>query len=179
MATTLNDKAREDKAFQLMDELSHASWYENAGETSAQAEKQLEQVLKRLQVENYEIKWAQKENASELIQEFTFASSDLWSKLKDVPDQLKERIEEAGKEDQLSELIEWVPELIYLATFDRAYKIFEDEKVIQYLVVHGMYISFIACIAELAGDNSFAPIVAMVKEGHIPLGIKENTIYLL
>jgi len=179
MATTLNDTSRNEKAFELMDELSRASWYANAGEANAQTEEQLEQILKRLQVENYELKWAKKNEASELVNEFTFQNSELWNRLKDIPDQLQEKIEQAGREEQLTTLLEWVPELVYLAAFDHAYKTFEDEKLIQYLVVHGMYISFMACIAELAGDDTFEPLVEMVKEGHIPLGIKGNTIYLL
>lgn len=179
MALTVQGRPSGDKTYQVMDQLQNALWYERAGESNDETEEQLKQFMKNLQVENYDIKWIRKEEAPRLIGTFTFENSAIWEQLKDVPDHFMKQIEEKGKQQQLDELIDRVPEFIYLRTFERAYALFQDKQLIQYLVVHGMYISTLACIAALLEDELFIPIVEMVKDGHIPLGIKGNTVYLL
>lgn len=178
MSTTVS-AAHDEKAYQLMEQLSLALWYERAGEVNDQTEERLKQFFSELQVENVDIEWATKEETAQLITEFTFENSAVWDKLKDLPDQLKEKIEKNNKQEQMEDIIDRAPELIYLRTFDRAYELFQDEKLIKYLVVHAMYVSVLACVAALAEDDLFNPIVEMIEEGHIPLGIKENTVYLL
>lgn len=179
MATSVKETGQNNKAYQLMDQLSKAKWYENAGKPDNQAVKQLEQFLVNLNVDKYEIQLASKDEARQLISEFTFKDSAVWDKLKDIPDQLKEKIDQVGKNEELNQLVDLMPEAIYLRTFERAYELFEDKKLIEYLVVHGMYLSLLICTGALAEDELFNPIVDMIEAGNIPFGIKGNTIYVL
>ena len=50
----------------------------------------------------------------------------------------------------------------------------------KFLVGHAMYVSVLACAAELAEEkNVFLPIIELIEMGHVPLGPEGNAFYLL
>ncbi|MGE7768339.1 hypothetical protein [Peribacillus sp. NPDC096540] len=86
----------------------------------------------------------------------------------------------AGNEKLLADIVDKVPEAVFHGAFKQALNVFRDEKAINFLVGHAMYISILACTAELAGDvNPFSFIVEVLADGHLPLGPEGNTFYLL
>ena len=59
-------------------------------------------------------------------------------------------------------------------------KHFGEEKTVKFLVGHAMYVSVLACAAELAEEkNVLLPIIELIEMGHVPLGPEGNTFYLL
>ena len=74
--------------------------------------------------------------------------------LAEVPDRLKRKIVSVGNENLLTDIVDKVPEAIFHGVYKEAFKHFEEEKVVKFLVGHAMYISVIACAAELAEENN-------------------------
>ena len=131
-------------------------------------------------VSEYKIKWLSAAQVSETVSRLSFESSILWEVLKDLPDQLKEKIDAVGNEKLLADIVDKVPEAVFHGAYKQALNVFRDEKAIKFLVGHAMYISVLACTAELAGDvNPFSFIVELLADGHLPLGPEGNTLYLL
>lgn len=100
--------------------------------------------------------------------------------LAEVPDQLKEKIVRAGNEKLLVDVVDKVPEAIFHGVYKEVFKHFGEEKTVKFLVGHAMYVSVLACAAELAEEkNVLLPIIELIEMGHVPLGPEGNTLYLL
>ena len=164
---------------ELIEKLTTINWYSNVGEFSPDIEGKLAQFMSAIGVHDYEIKWITKEQVPETIKTLSFEGSALWEVLKEVPDQLKTRMERLGTDKLLNELVDRVPEAVFHSAYNQAFLTFDDQDAINFLMGHAMYISILACTAELAGDNSMSFIVELLEEGHLPLGPKGNTFYLL
>ncbi|KQU21440.1 hypothetical protein ASG65_22190 [Bacillus sp. Leaf13] len=167
-------------ANEMIERLTSIDWYSQAGVKCNEAEKKVEQFMSAIGVSEYKIKWLSAAQVSEAFSRLSFESSILWGVLKDLPDQLKEKINAAGNEKLLADIVDKVPEAVFHGAYKQALNVFRDEKAIKFLVGHAMYISVLACTAELAGDvNPFSYIVELLEDGHLPLGPEGNTFYLL
>ncbi|MFE4239605.1 hypothetical protein [Peribacillus butanolivorans] len=167
-------------ANEMIERLTSIDWYTQAGVKCNEAEKKVEQFMSAIGVSEYKIKWLSAAQVSEAVSRLSFESSILWEVLKDLPDQLKEKINAAGNEKLLADIVDKVPEAVFHGAYKQALNVFRDEKAIKFLVGHAMYISVLACTAELAGDvNPFSYIVELLEDGHLPLGPEGNTFYLL
>ncbi|MED3692081.1 hypothetical protein P4534_25370 [Peribacillus butanolivorans] len=167
-------------ANEMIERLTFIDWYSQAGVKCNEAEKKVEQFMSAIGVSEYKIKWLSAAQVSEAVSRLSFESSILWEVLKDLPDQLKEKIDAAGNEKLLADIVDKVPEAVFHGAYKQALNVFRDEKAIKFLVGHAMYISVLACTAELAGDvNPFSFIVELLADGHLPLGPEGNTFYLL
>ncbi|ALQ68625.1 hypothetical protein [Bacillus thuringiensis] len=156
------------------------NWYSDIGKQNVEAEKKIDQFMRALHISEYEMKWISRNQLSETIERISFEDNDLWGTLAEVPDQLKEKIISVGNEKLLIDVVDKVPEAIFHGVYKEAFKHFSEEKVVKFLVGHAMYISTVACAAELAEEkNVFLPIVELLELGHIPIGPERNTFYLL
>ncbi|WP_374966936.1 hypothetical protein [Lysinibacillus sp. RS5] len=165
---------------EIAERLSAIDWYEKAGFKEKIAEEALQRLMRKLQVDDYEIQWVTKEQTSETISKLTFDNSNLWKVLSGLPDQLKKNIDEAGQADLLKIAIESVPQAVFHATFQKAFQEFGDEKQVNFFVGHAMYIAVLVCTAELAGEEDlFIPLLELLEMGHVPVGLDGNRIYLL
>lgn len=164
----------------MIERLMTMNWYCNIGQQNVEAEKKMDQFMSSLNISEYEIKWISRKQLNEKIERISFEDNDLWGALAAAPDQLKEKIERADNEKLLVDVVDKVPEAIFHGVFKEAFKHFGEEKTVKFLVGHAMYISVVACAAELAEEkNVFLPIVELLELGHIPLGPEGNTVYLL
>ncbi|WP_439022302.1 hypothetical protein [Bacillus thuringiensis] len=164
----------------MIERLMTMNWYSNIGQQNLEAEKKIDQFMCALNNSEYEIKWISRNQLSETIERISFEDNDLWGMLAEVPDHLKEKIISVGNEKLLIDVVDKVPEAIFHGVYKEAFKHFGEEKVVEFLVGHAMYISTVACAAELAEEkNVFLPIVELLELGHIPLGPERNTFYLL
>ncbi len=171
VARTVND---------LIEKLTTIDWYSKVGNFDLEAESKLDRFMEEMGVQKYEIKWITKEQVSQTIDKITFEGSQLWDVLKEVPEQLKKDVISQGNEQILHDVVDRVPEAIFHRAYSQAFKTFTDEKVIKFLVGHAMYISVLACTAEVASGKSYlSTIVELLEEGHLPLGPEGNTFYLL
>ena len=176
--TTFGSKAQ--SINEIANRLSKIDWYKAVGVKEKHAEEILQRFIDKLQVSNYEIQWISKEQIAETISNLNLANSDLWKVLSNLPDQLKKKIEDAGQVDLLSKIIEIVPQEVFHVAFQKAFQQFGEEKQVHFFVVHAMYIAVLICTAELAGEvKLFAPLLELLEAGHVPIGLDENTIYLL
>lgn len=75
--------------------------------------------------------------------------------LAEVPDQLKEKIVRAGNEKLLVDVVDKVPEAIFHGVYKEVFKHFGEEKTVKFLVGHAMYVSVLACAAELAEEKMY------------------------
>ncbi|MFE4428921.1 hypothetical protein ACFRH9_17765 [Peribacillus butanolivorans] len=167
-------------ANEMIERLTSIDWYSQAGVKCNEAEKKVEQFMSAIGVSEYKIKWLSAAQVSEAVSRLSFENSILWEVLKDLPDQLKEKINAAGNEKLLADIVDKVPEAVFHGAYKQASNVFRDEKAIKFLVGHAMYISVLACTAELASDvNPFSYIVELLEDGHLPLGPEGNTFYLL
>ena len=164
----------------IAERLATINWYGKAGVKEVQAEESLHLFLKTLRVSEYNIQWVERERVLPIIGQLTFENSKLWEALRELPDQMKKKIDESGHVALLESTIEAVPQAVFHAAFEKAFQVFEDEKIVNYLVGHAMYIAVLICTAELADQvDLFAPLLELLASGHVPLGLEGNTIYLL
>lgn len=164
----------------LIEKLTTMDWYSKVGDFDPEAERKLDQFMEEIGVHTYEIKWITQEQIVEAIDKLSFEGSQLWDVLKEVPEQLKKDVISQGNEQILNDVVDRVPEAVFHRAYTQAFKTFSDEKVIKFLVGHAMYISVLACTAEVAsGRNPLSTIVDLLVEGHLPLGPSGNTFYLL
>lgn len=70
-------------------------------------------------------------------------------------DQLKEKIISVSNEKLLIDVVDKVPEAIFHGVYKEAFKHFGEEKCLKFLVGHAMYISTVACAAELAEEKIY------------------------
>ncbi|WP_255446904.1 hypothetical protein [Bacillus sp. SH5-2] len=138
------------------------------------------QFIRTLGVNEYEIKWLSKDQVSCAIQRLTFGGSNLWIVLEKVPYQLKAKINEIGNESLLEKIVDVVPEAIFHNVFAEVFHTFGEEKTVHFLVGHAIYVSILICKAVLAEEqNLFLPIVELLEVGYLPLGTEANTFYLV
>jgi len=164
----------------IAERLAAIDWYEKAGLKEKSAEETLQRFLQALQVSDYEIQWVTKERVSEVIENLTFDNSKLWEVLSELPEKLKKKIDEAGQADLLEEAVETVPHAVFHDVFQKAFQEFGEEKTVSFLVGHAMYVSVLVCTAELADEAElFTPLLELLEDGHLPLGLEGNIIYLL
>ncbi|PGE66613.1 hypothetical protein [Bacillus toyonensis] len=164
----------------MIERLMTMNWYCNIGQQNVEAEKKIDQFMSSLNISEYEIKWISRKQLIEKIERISFEDNDLWGALAAVPDQLKEKIERAGNEKLLVDVVDEVPEAIFHGVYKEAFEIFGEEKTVKFLVGHAMYVSVLACAAELAEEkNVCLPIIELIEMGHVPLGPEGNTFYLL
>lgn len=164
----------------LIKKLLEAKWYHRAGFKDAVTESHMQSFFERLHVNEYELKWVKKEELNEMIGRFSFRDSKAWEKLKQIPDQLKEKIDSDYTMAQLEKLADFLPEAVFHPAFDHAFQQFGDEKIVRYLTVNSMYLALLICTAELAGEGEcFEPILRIIESGHVPVGIDGNVIYLI
>ncbi|MEH7415337.1 hypothetical protein V7266_08665 [Neobacillus drentensis] len=165
---------------ELIENLTSINWYSKAGEFSVDVEGKLAQFMSSLGVHDYEIKWISIEQVSETIKTLSFEGSALWEVLKELPGLWKKKIDSLENQRLLNEIVDRVPEAVFHSAYKQAFMTFKDENTVKFLVGHAMYISILACTAELAGDHqSLSYLIELLEEGHLPLGPNGNTIYLL
>ncbi|MDM5433877.1 hypothetical protein QUG02_14480 [Bacillus hominis] len=164
----------------MIERLMTMDWYRNIGQQNLEAEKKIDQFMSSLNVSEYEIKWISRKQLHETIGRISFEENALWGALAEVPDQLKEKIVRVGNEKLLVDVVDKVPEAIFHGVYKEAFEILGEEKTVKFLVGHAMYVSVLACVAELAEEkNVFLPIIELIEMGHVPLGPEGNTFYLL
>lgn len=167
-------------ANEMVKRLTTINWYKNVGQQNIDAEQKIDQFMSSLNIHEYEIRWISRDQVTEMIGRLSFEGSAFWEALKEVPDQLKEKIVHAGNDTHLADLVDKVPEAIFHGAFTQAFNLFSEEKAVQFLVGHAMYVSVLACAAELTeGDNAFLPVVELLEAGHLPLGPEGDIFYLL
>lgn len=164
----------------MIERLMTMNWYRNIGQQNLEAEKKIDKFMSSLNVSEYEIKWISRNQLHETIGRISFEGNALWGALAEVPDQLKEKIVRAGNEKLLVDVVDKVPEAIFHGVYKEVFKHFGEEKTVKFLVGHAMYVSVLACAAELAEEkNVLLPIIELIEMGHVPLGPEGNTFYLL
>ncbi len=169
-AQSLNDLAQQ---FETMD------WYKRAGQKEANAEATIDRLMNELQVEEYELKWITKDETVAVTRQLTFEGSDIWERLKEVPDEMKKKIKKTKQMKLLETVVDTIPEFVFHHAFDAAVKQFKEEQIVNYLVCQAIYFSVLICSATLAGDDRFGPLLELLESGHVPLGLEGNTIYML
>ncbi|MFZ4452680.1 hypothetical protein [Salibacterium aidingense] len=168
----------------MMDRLMNIDWFHHVGKEDPQTNNHLKNFMEAIGVDTYQMKWTPRDEVPQMISRLSLENSVLWGRLKNIPDEIKEKVEAAEHETELDELVYHVPELVYHGAFEGAYRMFEDEKTVAFLAGHAMYISVLACAWELADDpegtkeNPFHYAVCILEDGHLPLGPIGNTIYL-
>lgn len=163
----------------LANSLLSQNWFSELGNKNPDTEKHVQELMNVLKVSNCDIKWVSKENISAKLQDFTFSESEVWDKLKDVPDQLKLKIDEKENNALLESMVDTVPEAVFHPAYAGAFKMEMEEKVISYLVGNAMYISILICTAAIAGQSELSqPLLDIVLAGHTILGLEGNTLYL-
>lgn len=164
----------------MVKRLQPIKWGKKAGQQNLEAEEKVIEIMDNLDVNSYEIKWLSIDEVPETIGRLTFEGSEMWEALKGIPDELSGKFKQAGHEKFLLEIGDIVPELIFHGAYSHLFQQFEEKKTIEYLVGLAMYVSVMACTAELAGEeNIFLPIVELIEAGHLPIGPEGNTFYLI
>ncbi|OLN21232.1 hypothetical protein BTO30_15965 [Domibacillus antri] len=183
MTVMINEEKHGTKAQEvneMIERLTSIDWYHQAGVQEETAADHVHQFMKELGVTEYELKWLTKEEAPSVVPSLSLNDSAFWEVLKDIPDRLKAKIDQNEQQQLLETTVDLVPEAVFHGAFAKAFSVFKDEKTVQFLVGHAMYISVMACSAVLADEiQLFEPVIELLEAGHLPLGPQGNTFYLL
>ncbi|MFS0575705.1 hypothetical protein AB1K83_08725 [Sporosarcina sp. 179-K 3D1 HS] len=163
----------------LAEKLTSLDWFDKIGTTDAAVEQQVRQFVEALGVEQFDVKWVAKEDIAATIGKLTFDNSDVWQVLKDIPDKLKNKIDEKERTALLESMVDALPEAVFHPAYAGAFKQGTEEKAISYLVGNAMYISVMVCTAAIAEADLFQPLLDIVESGHTVLGLEGNTIYIV
>ncbi|WP_026684256.1 hypothetical protein [Heyndrickxia coagulans] len=165
---------------EMIARLVSVPWYSNAGRENPYAEQKIKEFATCFGTRKLDVKWISKEKLGDTAKQLTFEGCELWNVLKDIPDQLKVKIDVQGKGKILEDLVYKMPEAIFHRTFDQAYAIFGDRETVQFLIGHAMYIGLLYCLYELAEEeNPVSFLLDILEAGNIPLGPDGNIFYLV
>lgn len=171
-------KAR--SANELMNKITSLDWYSNIFLFNSEVETKVAHFMDAIGVDTYEVKWVSRENLEEIIGKLSFEGSFFGDVLKEYPSRLKQEISSNGNEQLLADIIEKMPELVFHSAFEKAFNCSEKSNVVSFLVGHSIYISILACTAELIDTNNrFVHLLDIIESGHVLLGPIGNTLYLL
>ncbi|MFB4162440.1 hypothetical protein ACE1TI_01120 [Alteribacillus sp. JSM 102045] len=168
----------------LLERLMNIDWYQNVGKNNSSIVEKTEKFMNTLGIETYQVEVIKKEEVTTMAPVLSLEESHLWQELKEIPEQIKQKIEESERNEILEDIVYNVPELVYHGAFKGAYDIFEKEKTVAFLVGYAMYVSVLACaweiVSDLKGweDNPFLYIVEILEDGHLPLGPQSNTFFI-
>ena len=163
----------------LAEKLTSLNWFSKIGITDEAVEQRARQFVGALGVQQFNVKWVAKEDIAATIGKLTFENSDVWQALKDIPDQLKKKIDEKERNALLESMVDALPEAVFHPSYAGAFNQLTEEKAISYLVGNAMYISVMAGTAALAETELFQPVLDIVESGHTVLGLEGNTIYIV
>jgi NADH dehydrogenase/NADH:ubiquinone oxidoreductase subunit G len=150
---------------ELIDKLTTINWYSKAGQTNPDVEGNLARFMSAV---------------AETIEKLSFENSELWEVLKELPDEFRKKIDSLGNQQLLNDVVDKVPEAVFHGAYKHACEAFTEEKTIKFLIGHAMYISTLACTAELADEkDKMSILLDLLEDGHLPLGPNGNTFYLL
>lgn len=183
MSTLMDENIRAEDHHDIevfIGDLLQVSWFSHKEKGEKQEIELLMNVLLReLNVEQFHMEWVGAAELKKVISNMSFSKSVIWSKVKDLPQQLLSEINRLNHEERLEKVIDRVPELIFHEAFNRAYEVTNDYEVVKYLTVLAMYCSIILVLAQLSkGEQIVRPLYLIISKGYVPLGIKGNTLFL-
>ena len=165
----------------LAEKLTSIDWYKKVGQEDEETKDLASELLNTLNVSHFHIEWIEKDKIVETLNKVSLSGSSLWDKLKDVPDQLKEKIDELNQGELLKLVVDRVPEAVFHPAFEAAFEKFGgEEKVVQFFVGQAMYFATLICAAELANESTLSTqFIALLESGHVPIGPQGDIIYII
>lgn len=175
-----NQNVKAESINNIAEKLTSLDWYSSVGQKSEEAERAVSSLLDSLQVDQYELEWVNVNDLAETLDKIRLDGSAVWEKLKDVPDQLKEKIDQLNEVKLLEEVVDIIPEVVFHRAFECAYETFKEEKLVQFFVGQAMYFAVLICAAEIANETELAESFLNVLEtGHVPVGPNEKSVYMI
>ncbi|NUK29457.1 hypothetical protein HT574_04880 [Parageobacillus sp. VR-IP] len=178
----------DERVNRLLQRLSKVNWLSSFAEKS---DEQVEQAMKEFAhyfgLEHCEIKWIAEDELPSFLEEMKLEDNDVWLKLQQVPEKIKHQAEQAGRLDALLTLADEVPALIFHHCFDKLFALLGryGSSVVTTAVCYMMYIGGMACAWELVSDiqgcetNPFLSLIAVLEQGHWPLGVTGNQFFVI
>lgn len=164
----------------FIEDLLKVSWFghKETGEKK-EIERLMNALLRELNVEQFHTEWVGAAELKKVISDMSFSKSIIWNKLKDLPQQLLLEINRLNQKERLEEVIDRVPELVFHEAFNGAYEVTNDYEVVKYLTIVALYCSIILVLAQLSkSEQILVPLYQIISKGYVPLGMKENTLFL-
>lgn len=178
----VNNQALADKVKDIGDRLISAAWFSNAGVIDKAVEDFIQKFLRLMNVDGVEIGWVSKEDLSVIIEKFNFTDNELWEVLKNLPEEMKIKIENNNRLLALEEIVEILPEAVFHPAFAGAFKELGDgdKKIVGFFTGLAMYLSLMITVSVLAGqEDLFIPILSIIESGHVPIGLDRNFVYMI
>ena len=180
----LNDE----RVNRLLQRLSKVNWLSSLAEKDG---KEVERVIKEFVhffgLEHCEIKWIEEDELPTFLEKMKLEDNDVWPQLQQVPEKIKHQAEQADRLDALLTLADEVPALIFHHCFDKLFALLGryGSSVVTTAVCYMMYIGGMACAWELVSDikgwetNPFLSLIAVLEQGHWPLGVTGNQFFVI
>ncbi|MGD8191468.1 hypothetical protein ACQCN2_15915 [Brevibacillus ginsengisoli] len=178
-----------EKVVSLITRLTQMEWFQAVGKQSGQseAEQAIRECTDLLGIDGYQVLWMTKKELPAFIEGMRLEQSPIWSHISNIPRKIREKAEETGRLDVLSYTIDHVPELLFHSSFQGIFREFEEfgASMVKTAVGFVLYLFGLACawetLADLEGfeSNPFMPLVEVFESGHWPLGMANETFYVL
>lgn len=164
----------------IIEKLTKTNWYRAVGKKNEGAKQAVQSLLDILDVSDCKIKWVDPKKLADTIDDIRLDGSSVWEKLKELPDQLKMKIDEKGEGELLEAIVDLVPEVIFHRAYECAFDKFKEEKLVKFFVVQAMYFALLICSAEIAGETELAEnFLNVIGTGNIPVGPKDNLLFIV
>lgn len=172
----------------LITRLQKIDWYSAIGKQSSQVgERAINEFRQGLKLDGYQVNWITKNHLPVLLNGVTLETIPMWTRLKQIHNEITEKAEELGRQAILSSTIDNVSESLFHDIFDQAFCEFEEcgETAVKMVSGTTVYIMVLACAWEVITDiegwgiNPFLPFVKVCEQGQWILGLVDNQFYAL
>lgn len=166
----------------LVDKLTSTSWFASPQANQSKAESAIQQFLSGLGLGELPVRRLHRHELGPFIQNYELIRDPIWPRLYEIPLTIRQAAERKEVLEALSFLLDDVPEYMFHAIYDGAFRAFEQEgeRVIRHAVVTALYVTGLSAswYAVCDGENPLEKLLEVLVLGYWPLGVKNGVFHL-
>ena len=166
----------------LVDKLTATPWFSSPEASKTKAEGIIQNYLAECGIDGLTIRWVNKDQLPSVIPAYELSQDPIWPQLYELPEVIRLAAERKGVSDALSFLLSDVPEYVFHAIYDGAFRTFEQQgaQVIQHAVVTALYITSLSAswTAVCEQANPLEKLLDVCRLGYLPIGVKNGEFLL-
>jgi hypothetical protein len=168
--------------YEVVSKLVDKRWFESSESSRTTSEAVIQEYLSDIGAGQLTIRWLDKQKLAGFIHDYELIKDPIWSHLYEVPQRIYEAAETKGMKESVAFMMNDVPELLFHAIYDGAFKAFEEqgEQVISHTVAAALYITSLHISWDAVCDqpNPLAKLYEVLCLGYLPLGAKDGVFHV-
>lgn len=167
---------------QYVSRLVENKWFESPMNNRFMAEAAIQDLFTSIEEGEVSVRWLEKQEIAGFIQDYNLVHDPMWPHLYDIPQQIYDAAQAKGIKEDVSFIMNDVPEHLFHAIYDGAFKAFEEQGkiVISHVVAAVLYITclHISCSAVCDRPSPIAKLFELLSLGYLPLGVKDGSFHV-